>query len=118
MKTFSQIRDNLNEDVSYHKAMMKHHDKWNDAHDHESNNRDGEKMEDHASASMSHEHAALSHRTAIKMHVKHGADSPQYKKARKDANDKSREANSDTKYAGSKFVTAGKPKHTTPTVKD
>ena len=39
-------------------------------------------------------------------------------KARKDANAASREAHDDTKYAGPKFVTAGKPKHTTPTVKD
>ena len=118
MKTFSQIRDNLNEDVNYHKAMMKHHDKWNDAHDHESNNRDGDKAADHVSASTSHENAALDHRTAIKMHVKHGANSAQYKKARKAANGASREAHSDTKMAGSKFVTAGKPKHATPTVKD
>ena len=118
MKTFSQIRDDLNEDVSYHKSMMKHHDKWTDAHDHESNNRDGNKAEDHVSAHISHANAALDHRTAIKMHVKHGADSSQYKKARKAANSASREAHDDTKSAGSKFVTAGKPKHTTPTVKD
>ena len=117
MKTFREIR-NLSEDVNYHKAMMKHHDKWGDAHDHESNNRDGKKMEDHVSAHISHANAALDHRTAIKMHVKHGADSSQYKKARKAANSASREAHDDTKYAGPKFVTAGKPKHTTPTVKD
>ena len=118
MKTFSQVRDDLNEDVSYHKSMMKHHDKWTDAHDHESNNRDGNKAEDHVSAHISHANAALDHRTAIKMHVKHGADSSQYKKARKAANSASREAHFDTKMAGSKFVTAGKPKHPTPAVKD
>ena len=97
MKDFFELRENMNEDVAYHKEMKRAHDTHSYAHENEVTN-DGHP--DHDYAGNEHGEAANHHKKAMDAHKKHGGDSPQYKKAADAAHKATEEAHETSKDAG------------------
>ena len=98
-------KSSMNENVAYHKAMKNAHDEHSAAHESEVTNGGSS---DHDYAGNEHGEAANHHQKAIDAHKKHGADSPQYKKAADAAHKQTAMAHETSKDAG-KFKRTAKP---------